>query len=363
MIRNLKIIGQFFLVASSLLGCAGKSNVQVAEVSKADVNWKDLDRAVQLQDAIGDKVWSGFSKFRTSVVFITREDQYLLNPLGAVPAEYHVTDLRGPSWSAKIYKTSDWHAPDGSPFSKEEIETAYLANAFSSAQTEHHFPYSVFFLDSVERFHDKGMKWSIDDWSAIFWHEVFHNFQDTLYSPELVVANVTDFSHLKVHVKSEKFLDKIRKEQRIVMRALKTSDLAAKRKLVCGDFINARKHRYRSMTKDAVVSERFYEISEGTARYTEELMSVQAGKFFLNAAEHERFKSEGFEFFAKYADRNPATYYEKLDEMSPSMRYFYNTGFGLALVLDQVDPQWKKTAFQTRGFLFAKIEEWCRDRN
>ena len=66
-----------------------------------------------------------------------------------------------------------------------------------------------------------------------------------------------------------------------------------------------------------------------------------------------------FEYFSKYASKNVEMFYKKLDDISPEKRYFYNTGFVLSLLLDQVVPNWKQTVFQTDGFLFSKIDNWC----
>jgi len=319
-----------------------------------------LNLAVDLQHTIAQNVWPGFEGFQTAVVFLSPEGQFLFNSQGNPPLEYKAIGRQGIKWSNKDYKTDTWIAPDGKPFSKEEFDQGYLANAFSVEQSEGHFPYSVFFLDSIERFHQKGMKWSPDDWLSIFWHEVFHNFQDSLYAPELVVSEITNFANIKPYVESEKFLELVRHEQRILMTALKKQKLKDKRKTICMDFLNARKKRYKSMNQLAVTSEKFYEISEGTARYVEELMSLEAGRIFSAERVRSSFKIIGFEHFEKYAKKNLASYYEKLDTMSTSMKYFYNTGFGLALLLDQINPLWKKTAFQTKGFLFTTVEQWCR---
>ena len=114
----------------------------------------------------------------------------------------------------------------------------------------------------------------------MFWHEVFHNYQDSLYGIPLIDSKVTAFENVRANVKSLSFIAQVKEEQRILTQALETQNGMQKRKLICDKFVGARKKRYSTMKSDAVISEKFYEASEGTARYVEELMSLAAGKYF-----------------------------------------------------------------------------------
>lgn len=351
----------FLLLSIGLLSCSSSEKRTNPEIKKILLSEEIalLDLAVDLQREVAKEIWPGFFDFTTSVVYFTNDGQFLINPKGALPSEYRPTSSKGPSWSPEIYTTEDWFAPDGSIFSHQEINTAYLANAFSSHQTNNHFEYSVFFLDSIGRFHFKGMSWNVDDWLSIFWHEVFHNYQDSLYKPELITNEVTDFSNIETFVQSEKFLGEIRKELKILNLALKANDAKKKRVLVCNKLIPMKIKRYKSMPLKAVTSEQFYEISEGTARYIEERMSLAAGKLLISKETQNQYLLSNFQFFKKYASRNLSYYFDSIQNVSPQKRYFYNTGFGLALLLDQIQPRWKDTAFQEKGFLFTQIKTWC----
>ena len=85
-----------------------------------------------------------------------------------MPSEYLTTNIKGPSWSKSVYVARNWTSPEGMTYTKDEVDSVYLASAYSREQTNNHFSYSVFFLDSMERFHFKDMKWSFDEWIAIF---------------------------------------------------------------------------------------------------------------------------------------------------------------------------------------------------
>jgi hypothetical protein len=350
------------LLLGCLLSCSSPSRKSDSD-SKKSLSQKDralLELAVNLQYQVAKETWPGFANFITSVAYFTNNGQFLLNPKGPVPDEYQLVSSTGPDWSREIYSTLEWRAQDGSKFTQQEIDTAYLANAFSDRQTNNHFSYSVFFLDSLDRFHLKNMKWDVDDWLAIFWHEVFHNFQDSLYKSELVTAEVTNYSHLKHYVESESFLKRIRAEQVVLSQALNSSNTKLKRRLICQKLIPMRVERYKSMPAQSVTAEQFYEISEGTARYVEELMSVSSGRLLDSSNIRSQFAVPGFLFFTKYAKRDRSHYFDSIQkDISPQNRYFYNTGFALSLLLDQVKPDWKTKAFSEKGFLFGQIRYWC----
>lgn len=349
------------IVLVNLLSCSTNRKLDLPDkgnISSLDLSLLEL--AEDLKSEVAKEVWPGFSEFKTSVIYFTNEGQFLLNPKGAVPQEYHQTKFKGPTWSPAIYKASGWYNPDGNKLTEAEVNSAYLASAYSSEQTEKHFAYSVFALDSIGRFHMKDMKWDIDDWSAIFWHEVFHNYQDDLYHPNLISREVTNFSNVKSFVESEKFLNKIRKELNILSDALKAEDVKTKKSLICDRLIPMKLKRYKSMPAKSVTSEQFYEISEGTARYVEEMMSLAAGKLLASEQTKKKYSFNNFNSFKKYAARDRKHYFNSIKDVSPQKRYFYNTGFGLALLLDQVSPTWKEQAFKEKGFLFGLAQAWCK---
>lgn len=354
-----KLVVSAFTAIVLFVGCATTTE---GDASKSELSANDqalLNYAVELQSQFAKQVWPGFENFKTTVVFFTSQGQFLFNPPKNPPEEYNAVSSQGIKWSSQNFKSSEWKGAEGQPVTQAEIDKAYIANAYSSEQTGKHFPFSVFFLDSLERFHAKGMKWSSDEWLSIFWHEVFHNYQDTLYKASLVTPTVTDFANVKSYVESKSFLNQVREEQRLLIRALKHKNLIRKKLLVCGDYLKARRNRYSTMKPNAVASENFYEASEGTARYVEEMMSLTAGKYLSVDSNRSTTSIPDFKNFSKYAGKSVQSFYGKLDRISTGDRYFYNTGFGLALLLDQVEPGWKRDVFRKKGFLYGKIETWC----
>lgn len=347
------------LVLTLSFGCSSSDDRKI-KVQLSPEDREILNLSVELQQKTALEVWPGFEKFRTSVVFVSADGQFLFNAAGDPPSEYKKIESQKVSWSKTDYRAYDWHGPNGNIVAPEEFERDYLANAFSSLQTDRHFPFSILFIDSLERFHMKEMKWTIDEWVSIFWHEVFHNFQDGLYAEKLISNTITDLNQLRKLEESEKFLDQIRVEQKLLMSALSNNYRATKRKIICEDFLGKRQQRYKKMPKKAVATEKFYEISEGTARYVEEMMSLAAGKLLASQTEQERYKLHRFSYFNKYATKNVESFYARLDSISPTKKYYYNTGFALALLLDQIEPEWKNSIFQKDGFLYGKIVSWCK---
>ncbi len=148
-----------------------------------------LNLSVDLQQKLAASIWPGFEKFRTSAVYITTDGQFLFNAKGEPPTEYKKIESQRVNWRKQDYRAYDWYGPSGGIVEPEEFEQGSVASAYSSDQTDRHFPFSILFIDSLERFHFKEMKLTIDDWIAIFWHESFHNFQDELYAQKLVTAS------------------------------------------------------------------------------------------------------------------------------------------------------------------------------
>lgn len=358
----MKIFTSLATLLLLILSCKTTSSFQNqnAEVVLSQNDQLILNTAIQLQQVLGDKVWPRIAQFKATVVFLTDEGQFLFKAKTPPPLEYKPISSQNLFWSKQDYKTDTWYNADGSKLSQQEYDQGYFANAYSTAETNGHFLNSVFFVDSIQRFRKKGTNWSPDDWLSIFWHEQFHNFQDNLYNPKLVTRDVSDFSNIRDYVESETFLSKIRDEQKLVVQALASKEISKKRNIMCDSFIKLRTDRYQTMKLAAVKSEAFYELSEGTARYFEELMSVEAGKFFFKKNERENFKISNFGYFENYSKRDVSSYYNSLGKVSPTMRYFYSTGFGLALFFDQIDLEWKDSIFKTEGFMFSTLKKWCK---
>lgn len=331
-----------------------------------DSDTRLLETAHRLQQLFGSEVWPSFETFTTQVVFVTDRGQVLLNSSNA-PTYYLPYEGPVPTWAKKkaLY-TRERRGPEGSIYTQEKFDTDYIASAYSSSQTKRHFSNSVFFVDSIERFHKKGWKWSVEDWMAIYWHEVFHDFQDTLYKADLVSDSVTDFKPVEDLINDDAYRNEISKEQKLLSEALKVSSPSDKHRIICKEFLPLREARYAFLRKSgkasSIATEQFYEISEGTARYVEELLTIAVANAPSNSRNEFSLISAlpHFDGFRKFKGRTKRRYFDRILNLPKGERYFYQTGFALALVLDQVMPDWKNSAFKSKEFLFGRVKAYCQ---
>ena len=328
-----------------------------------------LESGSRLQERLGESVWPGFARFKTAVVMIGDHGQVLMGARAEnLPQYYRPYKGKLPSWSGPSYYSYERIGPDGGRLSPTEIKRDMIANAFSVEQTGRHYDESVFFVDTLQRFHMKGLKWSIEEWLSVYWHEVFHNFQSSDYRYDLNDADSYDFSKIQPLLSDADYLARVREEQKLVSAALKEKAVEAKRGLICEKIVPMRAARFRRANAKvpgggAPKTELFYESSEGTARYVEEMMSLAAGK--LSDAEIAPLAQglDGFPGFTKFAKFKMATVEQlhvRVAHIGAKDRYYYQTGFALSLLLDQVQPGWKTKIFKTPSFFGGLLNEYCK---
>jgi hypothetical protein len=264
------------------------------------------------------------------------------------------------------WRTSERRDVYGELMSGENLDRSPINSAYSTMDSHGHFPYNVFLIDSISRYHKKGESWSAEDWMSIYWHEVFHTYQDTQYLPELVSPERTSIEPLNELLSSSTYVSSIRDELGSIRRALMARSPEQKRHWACDELLAKRKRRQMTLIAqgdgNAVRNELFYEFSEGSARYIEEMMTIGAAALpadKLHSLDRGLPLDKDYTRFTRFKNRTRGYYYDKIAEFPEGFRYYYATGFSLALFLDQVDPGWKKDIFRTEGFLDAKLKNYC----
>lgn len=329
------------------------------KLAAEDINL--LEASVTLQELEGEKVWPGFSRFKTQVAYTLNHTQILLNVKNA-PDYYLPYTKKLPRWAKGGFYTAPPRKANGDFYSQIELDSAYIAAAFSSNQTGKHYPYSIFFIDSIARL-ERKMGWKVDDWMAIFWHEIFHNFQDEKYDPTLVNDSVTDSRPINDLMKDEKYFIMVMEELKLIREALKSpkKDKFSQ----CKKLIKSREDRFEYSRKihgeNSNTIEKFYELSEGTARYVEEMLSLSISK--RNDLEKHiplLIKSGRSNSFKKYRTMKKSDYYSKILNLSLGQPFYYQTGFATALLLDQLSNNWKQDIFKTKGFMHSKLLNTCK---
>ena len=350
------------VITSTIIACASTQKSSQQRHLQAD-DILLLEAATRIQEAVGADVWPDFGAFKTAVLFQSADGQVLLNAVNP-PSEFTPYFHQTPYWGSPAFTTNGLRAFDGNSLSKEEYQTGFFASAYSSTQTGQHFPFSVFVLDSIGQFHKKGNPWSVEDWMSIFWHEVFHNFQDTRYQTGFPSKEVSNFKNVKPLLGDEEYLRLIKSELKLVSDGLKAVPGETKKQILCKGLAKSRAKRAlflkaKKLT-NSLKSEQFYETSEGTARYVEEMILLAAANYREISKVTANIPSgPNFSDFKKYKERTLSDYYDRIKVLHPGERYFYQTGFSVALALDQLAPNWKSSVFVTDGGIYAVLQKAC----
>jgi hypothetical protein len=296
-----------------------------------------VDHALEILHNHGNNTWPGFGQFRATILLSREADQLLLLTEQA-PSRFSEAP------SSKFRKLPIWisqnrYSPGGAIMSSTEV----IAEAFPKLIVSTEFKTSILAISSLKEFQRLGTKWNENDWMPVLWHEYFHLFQEGNYA-EVSGLELPKYrllrSTLESLVADEHFRTLLLQELKIIEQIL-FSEVNMNDHQLCRKLVEQRHKRFSWMSKknsDLVVTENFWEGLEGTARYVEEKISLSLQP--LNSSKptlESRFKHPNIE-----------------------KNYFYETGFGISLVLDRLSNNWKARAFKQPGFLTPVLEENCR---
>jgi hypothetical protein len=317
------------------VSCAHKSSLKNVD--------KDLYQMTNSQiNSLPNDLWPGFKEYQPLVLYNTVEGQYLL---GA-----NTYPVMGYEKFNKGHKH-----PLGQEFQKRIYNTAFPKEIF-----EKHYPVltnSVFMIDSLNRMKKLGRDWNIYDWSTIYIHEIFHLFQGPKWSQD-IIGNEENINSEPVQKlkKDNKNIKLVIEEQKIIRNALLKLDFTNKKSVLkmCDDLKSKRDKRYKYLEKkieNSVRSEQFYETLEGTARYIEKHIDLHS----INAPYKRKFMNKDLlGYLDKYGIK---TYYFMIHQIDAGENYYYETGFGLSLLLDELNPDWKQQAFKRT--LWEQVKRSC----
>jgi hypothetical protein len=292
--------------------------------------------------SLPDELWPGFKEYKPLVIFNTKKGQHLLG------ADKY------PVMGFEKYSNTHKH-PLGEKFQEKVYNTAFPKEIFQK-----YYPVltnSVFMIDSLERMNELGRKWNAYDWGTIYIHEIFHLFQGPKWSKSLIDKDENINSEVVQKLKSDiQNIKLIIKEQKIIRTALLKLDFSNNKdvKKTCNNLKKQRRVRYNYIKKkfsNAIKNEQFYETLEGTARYIEKHIDL----YSINDSTKRKFINKDL---LEYLDKHGIkTYYYMLHQIELGENYYYETGFGLSLLLDKLNPNWKDKAFKTT--LWDQVIESC----
>jgi hypothetical protein len=294
--------------------------------------------------SLPDSLWPGFKDYDPLVIYNTLDGQYLLG------AQTY------PVMGYKKYNKGHKH-PLGTEFKKRIYNTAFPKEIFQK-----HYPdltESVFMIDSLERMKSLGRTWNTYDWSTIYIHEIFHLFQGPKWSKELISKDENINSEpLQKLKKDKKNIKLVIEEQKIIRSALLKLDFENKSsvKKMCQDLISKRNKRYKYLKnkiKHSINIEQFYETLEGTTRYIEKHIDL------YSISDSNKTKLMNKDLVGYLKKHGIKTYYYMLHQIEPGENYYYETGFGLSLLLDKLNKNWKEQAFKST--LWNQVNQSCSD--
>jgi hypothetical protein len=335
---------KLLLLVLILTACAHRTSLKSVD--------KTLDSMVQTQlNSLPDDLWPGFKQYKPLVLYNTIDGQYLIGAKNY------------PVMGYKKYNKIQKH-PLG-----EKFEPSVYHIAFPKEWMEPFFPKltrSVFMIDSLERMKSLGRKWNQYDWATIYIHEIFHLFQGTKTAKSLIKRESIDSEILATLKNDKKNVKLLITEQRIIRTALLKLDFNNSKKVfeTCNSLIEQRNIRYTYIDKKyskavkgekpfkPVMNEQFYETIEGTARYIEKHIDLS---LYKDIKIKKFINKDLLVYLEKYDIK---TYYYMLHQIELGENYYYETGFGLSLFLDKLNPNWKKEAFKTT--LWDQVLESCK---
>ncbi|MFG1486537.1 hypothetical protein [Halobacteriovorax sp. RZ-2] len=284
------------------------------------------------------KFWPELKDYKPLVLINHHNTQYLLNSNTYPNNGYY-------------YFNDTIRHPLGIKIKKRPYHTAYLSKMHKGLEN------SIFMIDSQETMSEKGQNWNDYDWITIYIHEVFHLFQNNKLGQQLVLSpNKMNTDALISLKKNKSYIDSINQEVQLVRNAVLKLDLqkASNKINTCRDLIKHRENRFKNfkINNDTKASELFYETVEGTARYFEKHIDLQAMK---NPKLNKLMNAELLNYYAKYGRK---TFEYMITPLDQNSNYYYDTGFFLSILLDKISPDWKQDAFKTT--LWDQFKHACK---
>lgn len=324
----MKIIFIFLLLTS----CASSDQRLPADISN------NIEIAEDLIEQGAIKFWPELQDYKPLVLINHHNTQYLLNS-NTYPNNgyYHFNDTI--------------RHPLGIEIKRKPYHTAFLSKMHKGLEN------SIFMIDSQQTMSKKGLNWNDYDWITIYIHEVFHLFQNNKLGVQLTSSPYKMNTDALISLKKNKsYIDSINQEVQLIRKAVLGLDLKnTKNKIdTCKNLIKLRENRFKNykIDNDTKASELFYETIEGTARYFEKHIDLQAME---NPKLNKLMNAELLNYYAKYGKK---TFEYMITPIEQNSSYYYDTGFFLSILLDKISTNWKQDAFKTT--LWDQFKRTCK---
>jgi hypothetical protein len=218
-------------------------------------------------------------------------------------------------------------------------------------------------LEGLTQYHAAFRGSTTEEWLSVAMHEFLHTeqlrvpgFADDL---RLINAHAIDPAALTaLYTKERAYRARVEREYALLVQAVSHASLtpsAAQAALRAWlGLYRKRRADLAARTDGAALvrSDSLFTYLEGVARYAE-------SSFLVNAAQHPPGSISGddrFHGFAKWAGGG----YAEMPNRQLDAQYYYALGFHLGLLLDRVDPTWKRSVHDEPDWLVGTVVRWTR---
>lgn len=330
------------LVAATLILPLTTSGLAQAKPAMRNEDRVRLAEAFRMADKLGERIWSGWSKAPFAVLLVTPEHEFLIR---------------------HSHPSGEFTALGYDPLLKSEVHFRKRVFAPGLLAT---FPavggVSTIVVGQPENTEAK----SSTRWVMTLFHEHFHQMQDSqpdFYSAAnalgLARGDQTGMWMLNFPFPYESLV--VNQQFSLMIHALREAVRAVEGKdfhLKLAAYLGARKRFQETLTVDDYKYFSFQVWKEGVARYTEYRIAREAGRHYRPSKEFASLKD--VTPFSYEAGRTLDGIMADLENMSLEKRQrtaFYSVGAADAILLDRVNPGWKRRYF-TQKFsldgLFAR---------
>ncbi len=328
-----------------------------------------LKECRNIMTAIGDKIWKNWDFSKTPILFYRPHVQDILIGYPHQPAGFQVLTGFNPLKGETVYFR------DGATFIDYDgqntvtdidgVKTLVVADTFSNQRNQ---------IEGVLLGRDKdfAQKW-LEKWNflpsnpydqmSMILHEGFHAFQ-AAQAPDKEPNELPAIDYPVLDVLNNSYWSL---EASIIQDALTSEDHETRVRKI-KELTAVRAERRAALKKEFIEYEDLTEYLEGLAKYVEYEFLIKAQGlepdpqlFFLNGFHGygEKLKEDLADHFKQMKDIISASVVATGNKfgVGPLRFRLYSSGAALALLLDEVDPDWKADIFKEGIFLFDKLKK------
>jgi hypothetical protein len=327
-----------------------------------------LKECRNIMTVIGDKIWKNWDFSKIPILFYRPHVQDILIGYPHQPAGFQVLTGFNPLNGEIIYfrDSATFIDYDGqnTVTDIDGVKTLVVADTFSNQRNQ---------IRGVLLGRDKdfGQKW-LEDWNflpnnpydqmSMILHEGFHAFQ-AAQAPDKEPNELAAIDYPLLDVLNNSYWSL---EASIIRDALSSEDHETRVRKI-KELTAVRAERRAALKKEFIEYEDLTEYLEGLAKYVEYEFLIKAQGlepdpqlFFLN----------GFQGYGRNLKEDLANQFKQMKDIisasidmtgnkfgvGPLRFRLYSSGAALALLLDEIDPDWKADIFKEGAYLFDKLK-------